>query len=98
MSRRRNMGRAAAVRPLREVAVGGREDSDYGERPVAWIVPAAGSPTMQELRRFCRERLAGYKVPVAFEFVDALPRSAVGKVQRHALKRGCADAGLYPRA
>jgi O-succinylbenzoic acid--CoA ligase len=83
---------------VREVAVGGREDSDYGERPVAWIVPAAGSPTTQELRRFCRERLAGYKVPVAFEFVDALPRSAVGKIRRRALKTGCADAGFYPRA
>jgi O-succinylbenzoic acid--CoA ligase len=83
---------------VREVAVGGREDSDYGERPVAWIVPAAARPTTQELRRFCRERLAGYKVPVAFEFVDALPRNAVGKLRRSALKTGSADAGLYPRA
>jgi O-succinylbenzoic acid--CoA ligase len=83
---------------VREVAVGGREDSDYGERPVAWIVPEAAGPTTKELQRFCRERLAGYKVPVAFEFVKALPRSAVGKVRRHALETGCADAGLYSRA
>ncbi len=83
---------------MREVAVGGRADSDYGERPVAWIVPAAGRPTTQELRRFCQSRLAGYKVPVAFEFVDALPRSTVGKVRRHALTTGCANSGFYPRA
>ena len=68
-----------------EVAVGAREDPEYGERPVAWIVAATRTPSPEELRGFCRERLAGYKVPVAFEFVAELPRSATGKLLRRAL-------------
>lgn len=43
-----------------------------------------GSPLdVQELRRFARERLAGYKVPRSFEVRDALPRTSTGKILRH---------------
>jgi O-succinylbenzoic acid--CoA ligase len=66
-----------------EAAVGGREDADFGRRPVAWLVAAPGKRLEpEEIRRFCSDRLAGYKIPVAFTIVDELPRNSVGKLVR----------------
>ncbi|MBW2540844.1 MAG: o-succinylbenzoate--CoA ligase [Deltaproteobacteria bacterium] len=66
-----------------EAAVGGRADADYGRRPVAQLVAAAGKQLdPAEIRRFCAERLAGYKIPVEFAVVDELPRNATGKLMR----------------
>ena len=42
-------------------------------------------PSASALQAFCRERLAGYKVPVAFHRVEALPRNSAGKLLRHRL-------------
>ncbi len=67
-----------------EVAVAGISDAEFGARPAAWIV-AARATSPEALRRFCRARLAGFKVPVAFHFVTALPRNASGKVLRDRL-------------
>jgi acyl-CoA synthetase (AMP-forming)/AMP-acid ligase II len=58
-----------------------------GELPKAWVVLRAGSSaTDREIREFCRERLAPYKVPVAVSIVADLPKSAVGKVLRRKLR------------
>ncbi len=66
-----------------EAAVGGRADADYGRRPVAWLVAASGQRLdPAEIRGFCLDRLAGYKIPVEFAVVDALPRNATGKLLR----------------
>ncbi len=66
-----------------EAAVAGRADADYGRRPIAWLVAAPGQRLdPAEIRRFCVDRLAGYKIPVAFTIVDALPRNSVGKLMR----------------
>ena len=72
---------------VEEVGVAGVADAEYGKRPVAWWRPRAGAdaPSDAELRAFCRERLAGYKVPVAFHRVAALPRNSAGKLLRHEL-------------
>jgi O-succinylbenzoic acid--CoA ligase len=68
---------------VREAAVAGRADADYGQRPIAWLVAAAGQPLdSAEIRRFCADRLASYKIPVDFKRVDALPRNAAGKLVR----------------
>jgi O-succinylbenzoic acid--CoA ligase len=68
---------------IAEVGVAGRPDERYGARPVAWYVPAVGAtPGESELSQFCRERLAGFKVPVAFVPRDAMPRTAAGKLIR----------------
>ncbi|MDJ0868477.1 MAG: o-succinylbenzoate--CoA ligase [Myxococcota bacterium] len=69
-----------------EAGVAGVPDPDFGQRPVAWVVPKSSSRVDAEsLAAFCRERLAAYKVPDHFRFVRALPRNASGKIQRHRL-------------
>ncbi len=66
-----------------EAAVGGRADADYGRRPIARLVAVSGQRLdPAEIRRFCLDRLAGYKIPVEFTVVDALPRNATGKLMR----------------
>jgi long-chain acyl-CoA synthetase len=67
---------------VREAAVAGVSDDRLGEVPVAFVV---GDATDAELQAVCRENLAPYKIPVAFERVEAIPRSEVGKVQRRRL-------------
>jgi acyl-CoA synthetase (AMP-forming)/AMP-acid ligase II len=52
-------------------------------------VPA---PTDEELRAFCRARLAPYKIPSAFVIVAALPRTASGKLRRAELRAALAAA------
>ena len=59
----------------------------YGDEVKAVVVARAGAEvTSEELQAFCRERLASYKVPVIVEFIDALPRNAMGKVVKPALR------------
>jgi fatty-acyl-CoA synthase len=68
-------------------AVVGIPDDSYGEVPCAWIELRPGSTlTSDELRRFCRGRLATYKVPRLVRVVEALPRTATGKIQRFRLR------------
>ena len=54
----------------------------------AWVVLRAGSDatTEHDLRAFCREKLAPYKVPSRIEFRPELPKTMVGKVLRRALR------------
>ncbi|MBN2622628.1 MAG: long-chain fatty acid--CoA ligase [Acidimicrobiales bacterium] len=77
-----------------DVAVVGAPDDRLGEVPVAFLV---GRPVPDdELVALCREHLVAYKVPAAFRWVDALPRSEVGKVLRADLARTLA-ASSSPR-
>jgi malonyl-CoA/methylmalonyl-CoA synthetase len=70
-----------------EVAVAGTADPEWGEIVTAWIVPTPGAtrPKDVELAGFAADRLARFKCPRRFVFVDALPRNALGKVLRHEL-------------
>jgi long-chain acyl-CoA synthetase len=71
-----------------EVGVVGMPDSMKGETVKAFVVFRPGmSATEAELKAFCRERLAPYKVPSEFEVVAELPKTQVGKVLRRALKQ-----------
>jgi len=71
---------------VREAVVVPQPDVLRGEVVRAIVVPEGAAPGMQELRRFCRAQLAGYKVPRAIEFrSEPLPRSALGKVLRRQL-------------
>jgi pimeloyl-ACP methyl ester carboxylesterase len=69
---------------IADIAVVGRPHPVWGSVPVAVIVPRLGVPvpSIEELRMFGRQRLAGYKLPVASRVVDAIPRTASGKVIR----------------
>ena len=69
---------------VREAAVIGIPDDVRGEVPVAYIV-ADASLDVAELDAFCRAQLASFKVPRAFRRIDSLPRTALGKVQKHLL-------------
>ena len=70
-----------------ESAVVGVPDADLGERVVAVVTAEPGAVVDEEaLRRAARTRLAGYKVPKAVHQVDALPRNAMGKVQKARLR------------
>ncbi|HEY3020809.1 MAG TPA: AMP-binding protein [Solirubrobacteraceae bacterium] len=69
-----------------EAAVHARPDAEWGEAVVATVVLRAGaSATAEELRAHAAGRLAAYKVPKAFAFADALPRTPTGKLVRRAL-------------
>jgi malonyl-CoA/methylmalonyl-CoA synthetase len=70
-----------------EAAVVGRPDAVRGEVPVAFIVSRPGcAPDPAALEAHCRARIASFKVPRAFTRVEALPRNALGKIQKHLLK------------
>jgi long-chain acyl-CoA synthetase len=72
-----------------EVGVAGILDEVKGEAVKAWVVVRSGQNTSEnDLRAFCRERLAPYKVPSFIEFRKELPKTMVGKVLRRALKEG----------
>jgi len=70
-----------------EIAVVGRPDALLGEVPVAFAVLRPGKVlALEDLRRFCRERMPVYKVPADVTFVQALPRNESGKLLRAELK------------
>lgn len=70
-----------------ECAVFGRPDDKWGERVVAAVVLRKDEQvSAQELITFCRDRIAGYKTPKQIEFMDALPRTGTGKIQKRALR------------
>ena len=75
----------AAHPAVHEAAVFGVTDERWGAVPAAAVV-LHGEAGDDELAAFCRERLAGYKVPIRFERRQDLPRNAFGKVQRHRLR------------
>ena len=71
---------------VQEVGVAGVPDPVKGEVAKAWVVLRAGrTATEEELRAYCRERLAPYKVPAHVEFRTELPKTMIGKVLRRML-------------
>jgi acyl-CoA synthetase (AMP-forming)/AMP-acid ligase II len=70
---------------VREVAVVGLPDLEWGERLAAVVVPR-GNPDLADIERFVRSRLASVKIPKEWHLVDELPRNATGKVMKDELK------------
>ncbi len=71
-----------------EAAVIPAPDEKWGEVPKALIVLKPNVPaTASELLDFCRARLAHYKCPRSFEFVDSLPKTATGKILKKDLRK-----------
>jgi O-succinylbenzoic acid--CoA ligase len=76
---------ALAAHPkVREVAVAGRPDPEWGQRVAAWVVPARidDPPTLEELRAFGADRLARFKLPRSLSLVAGLPLTPSGKLRR----------------
>nr|MDQ2907555.1 AMP-binding protein [Chloroflexota bacterium] len=74
---------------VQEAAVVGLPDTQWGEAPHAFVVLKAGqSATEEELRTFVRDHMAHFKVPKSFTFVDELPKTATGKIQKYVLRGG----------
>ncbi|MFL2844881.1 MAG: AMP-binding protein [Candidatus Puniceispirillaceae bacterium] len=72
---------------IMEAAVVARPDDKWGETPCAFITlkPGIDAPTSDDLRAFCREHLAAYKLPSHFVF-SALPKTQTGKIQKNVLR------------
>ncbi|MEO8194882.1 MAG: long-chain fatty acid--CoA ligase [Gemmatimonadales bacterium] len=82
---------------VHEVAVAGLPDKLRGEKAKAWIVLHDGASLSEaEIKAWCKERLAPYKVPAKYEFVVELPKTQVGKVLRRALRES--EAGKVEAA
>ena len=74
---------------VQEAAVVGKPDVRWGEAPHAFVVLKAGrDATEAELRTFTRDRLAHFKAPHTVTFVEALPKTATGKIQKFVLRGG----------
>ncbi len=71
---------------IAEAAVVGVADRLRGEVPVAYVVARSAFETT-ELEARCRAAMASYKVPRSFITVESLPRNAMGKIQKHLLRR-----------
>ncbi|HEY8653994.1 MAG TPA: long-chain-fatty-acid--CoA ligase [Dermatophilaceae bacterium] len=70
-----------------EVAVIGVPDQKWGERPKAFVVPRPGAEVSEaELIAYLQEHIARFKVPGTIEFVDHLPRTSTGKLQKFELR------------
>ena len=72
---------------VKEACAVGLPDPYRGETVKAFIVPHDGeSLTESDVVAYCKEKLAAYKVPKTVEFMDDLPKSAIGKVLRRSLR------------
>jgi long-chain acyl-CoA synthetase len=80
-----------------EVGVAGIPDARSGEAVQAWVVLRPGQQvTEAEIRAYCREKLAAYKVPKQVEFRDSLPKSHLLKLLRRELAREAREAQAAP--
>jgi 4-coumarate--CoA ligase len=78
---------------IADAAVIGVPDDEAGERPMAFVVRQAGAPISEsEIVEALRPRLASYKVPTRIAFIDAIPKSASGKILRRVLRDGLRPA------
>ncbi|HXV52115.1 MAG TPA: AMP-binding protein [Solirubrobacterales bacterium] len=71
---------------VKEVAVIGVDDEDFGQRLKAFVVPSEGGSIDEDgVKSYVKQNLARYKVPREVEFLDSLPRNATGKVLKREL-------------
>ena len=71
-------------------------DARYGEELVAWVTLREGATADEEdIRAFCRGRIAHFKVPRHVRFTDAFPMTVTGKIQKYKLREAAiAELGL----
>jgi malonyl-CoA/methylmalonyl-CoA synthetase len=71
---------------VKESAVIGVPHADFGEAVIVVIVPDGNAPSADDVIAHCKTQLANFKVPKRVEVMDALPRNAMGKVQKNLLR------------
>ncbi|MHB9840591.1 AMP-binding protein [Paraburkholderia terrae] len=77
---------------IQSAQVFGVPDSKYGEEVCAWIVVRAGEHlTAEDVQEFCRGQIAHYKIPKFIRFVDELPMTVTGKVQKFVMRERMID-------
>ena len=69
-----------------EAAVVGIPDQNFGESVLAFVVKKDESLSEEELHEYCLQKIAKYKVPQKFEFLEELPKNTTGKILRRSLK------------
>jgi fatty-acyl-CoA synthase len=75
-----------------DVQVIGVPDERYGEELMAWVVLRSGATLSdEELREFCKGRIAHYKIPRYVKFVDAFPMTVTGKVQKFRMRESAIE-------
>jgi fatty-acyl-CoA synthase len=75
-----------------DVQVVGVPDERYGEELVAVVIPRAGATLEEdEIREYCRGRIAHYKVPRYVKFVTEFPITVTGKVQKYRLREAAIE-------
>jgi len=81
---------------ISDVYVVGVPDRKYGEELMAWVTVAPGQTlTEEEIKEFCKDRIAHYKVPRYVKFVDDFPMSVTGKIQKYRMREvSIKDLGL----
>lgn len=73
---------------ISDVQVIGLPDLKYGEEIMAWVKLREGeTATSEELRDFCHDKIAHYKIPRYFKFVDAFPMTVTGKIQKYLMRQ-----------
>ncbi|WP_042302966.1 AMP-binding protein [Paraburkholderia kururiensis] len=77
---------------IQTVQVFGVPDQKYGEELCAWIVLRSGEQaTPEEIQEFCRGQIAHYKIPKYVRFVDELPMTVTGKIQKFVMRERMID-------
>jgi fatty-acyl-CoA synthase len=72
---------------VEDVQVVGIPDRRFGEEVLVWVkIKTGSSATEDELRDFCREALAHFKVPRVWKFVDSFPTTVTGKIQKFKIR------------
>jgi acyl-CoA synthetase (AMP-forming)/AMP-acid ligase II len=77
---------------IQDAAVIGVSDEQWGEVPLAVLVSTGQQElTAEDLVAFCRDKLAGYKIPRQLAYVEALPRNPTGKILKKDLREQFRD-------
>jgi fatty-acyl-CoA synthase len=77
---------------IADVQVIGVPDERYGEELMAWIIPRPDATlTTEEVRDFCREKIAHFKIPRHIRFSDAFPMTVTGKVQKYKMREAAIE-------
>jgi fatty-acyl-CoA synthase len=72
---------------IRDVQVIGVPDERYGEELCAWVILHAGAQISEDdVRGYCRDRIAHFKIPRYVRFVDAFPMTVTGKIQKYKMR------------